>query len=782
MSRKSKHNCLARILGGCILAMLLSACSVTKYVPDGEYLLDNVELKYSAPKISTTELTPYLKQQPNFRVFGLARLRLRTYCLSGRDTSKRRNRWLRRVGEPPVIYDDYSTIKTDKQLEQYFKQKGYLNAEVHDSVTYNGKKITVYYLVEEHEPYRLRNIENDFHNDTTLGSLFTRDRFSTTKLATGNLFDTDVLNAERDRLTDIARKNGYYYFTKDYISYTADSSLRSNQVDIKLVLKPYMQQNADGTSQEVMHPRYRIRDVNVLTLPRSTSSVKSFGSYDSTSINDNIHIFYEKKPLIRKMFIDNNLKIRPGTWYNTRWLSQTYNRFSGLGIVRSAEISYYDPKTEDHLLDCNVVLRPNKTNAFSLDLEGTNSSGDLGFAVTGTLQNKNLFRGSELLSLKGRFAEEAATGSKLSDVWNDRVTEYGVELSLKLPQFVFPFLSQKFRRRINASTEFTLAYNDQNRTEYTRKIFTAEGKYAWTAKRYYNFTVDAFNINYVYLPWVSADFENRYSDAKYSVLRESYKDHLILSAGASLNYNNNDSKRKLNHQSVRVSYESAGNLLFLLANVFKFPQDSSTSGKGYKVADIPFSQYEKGEFDYAYNHYINEKNRIVFHGKLGLEYPYANDLMVPFEKRFFGGGANGVRGWSVRTLGPGGYNPENDRDFVSQSGNMELVLNAECRSKLFWILEGAAFVDAGNIWNLRNYEYQHGGTFYIDQFYKQIALACGLGLRFDFTYFICRFDLGMKCYDPATTEKGKPVNRQWFRSYPDWNDRFALHFAIGYPF
>ena len=775
MNTNPKHIFAVRCLVGFVLTFLLASCSVTKYVPDGQYLLDQTTIQTSAPNMNSQELESYLTQRPNFRVFGMSRLRLLTYSLSGRDTTKRRNRWLRRMGEPPVLYDEFQKARSEKRLEQFFKTKGYLNAQVRDSVVLKDKKARVFYLVTENEPYRIRNIIYDYHNDTVIGNLVKHNRFSTTKLVSGSLFDTDVLDEERERVTGIVRRNGYYYFTKDDVSYLADSALRSHEVDLTLLVKPYHTPTLDGISQETNHPRFTIRNVNVLTLPRSTSSVRNHSDYDSLSINDNIFVFYEKKPLVRKKVLANSLRIVPGMWYNSFFVNQTYTRLSGLGIVRSAEISFSDPKTGDNQLDCNVVLVPNKPHSFSLDLEGTNSSGDLGFAVTGMLQHKNLFRGSELLSLKGRFAEEAVTNNskEFTDMLKKRVKEYEGELSLKLPQFVFPFLSNSFRRRVNSTTEFTLAYNDQERPEYTRKILTAGGKYNWVARRFYNMTIDAFNLNYVYLPWISDAFNMRYADPKYSVLRESYSDHLILATGFTMAYNNQASKLRLNKKSYRFSYESAGNLLYGLARIFDFKKENDT----YVVGDIPFSQYQKAEFEYAYNRFIDDKNRVVFHAKIGGEYPYLNANTVPFEKKFFGGGANGVRGWSVRTLGPGSYEPENPEDFVSQSGNLELTLNAEYRSKLFWLFEGAAFVDAGNIWNLRDYKFQHEGTFYIDKFYKQIALAYGLGLRCDFTYFLIRFDLGMKAYDPALSG----TNRWRYRNIT-WHDDFAFHFAIGYPF
>lgn len=778
---RNYSNILVRLFVFIGLAVLLAACSVTKYVPEGQYLLDQVDIRTNAPGMKSTELESYLTQRPNFRAFGMARLRLGTYSLSGRDTSKRRNRWLRRMGEPPVLYDEYQTLRSDKKLEQYFKTKGYLNAEVYDSVVYDGKKVKVIYVVEENIPYRIRNISYDYHNDTLLGSLIKRNRFSTSKLESGNLFDTDVLNSERDRIANIARRNGYYYFSKDYVSYIADSSLRSHQVDLTLLLKPYVIKADDENVQETQHPRYMIGNVNILTLPMSNSLAKPLDTYQSDSIGTNERLYYEKRPLLRPKMVRNNLRVIPGMWYNSGFVNQTYTRFSGLGIIRSAEITFRDLKTEDHQLECNVLLAPNKAHSFSLDLEGTNSSGDLGAAITGMLQHRNLFHGSELLTFKARGACEEVTGKSRDKSFEEKlIWEFDASTSLTFPQFVFPFLSNNFRRRVNNSqTEFALAYNDQRRWEYDRRIFTASDKYAWTARRFYTYSIDALNINYVDVHDVRGDFRKRYKDPKYSVLLESYNDHLIVSSGASMVYDNQSSKLRLDKRMFKVSVEFAGNALYGLGKMFDFEQvlDTTTHSQRYAIAGVPFAQYVKGVGEFAFNKFLDEKNRIVFHGRLGVEVPYGNAYTVPFEKRFFGGGANGVRGWSVRTLGPGSALFDKE-DFVSQSGNIELTLNTEYRSKLFWIMEGAAFLDAGNIWNIRDYDFAPGGVFDVKNVWKQIALSYGLGVRFDFKYFLCRLDMGMKCYDP----KEEPGREKWRFSNIKWKDDFALHFAIGYPF
>lgn len=759
-----------------LLTLLVSSCRVTKYVDDGKYLLDAVDIETDVPNINGTDLEVYLAQQPNFKVFGLTRLRLNTYNLSGRDTSKKRNRWIRSLGEPPVIYDEFQTKKSDKKLQDYFKARGYLNCTVRDSVVLKDKKAKVYFLVDEKEPYHVRNLSFDYHADTMLGNILRDYKFSTTKLSQGMLFDSDVLNEERSRLAQIARRRGYYYFNKDNISYLADSALGSHEVDLTLVLRPYYLKLPSGDLQETPHTRYTIRNVNFLTLKKSNSKAMPLEVYDKDTIKEGEFLYFEHKPVLREKVLDENLRIYPGLWYNESYVSRTYSKMSRLGIVRSTDISFTDLKNDEHQLDCNVVITPNKVHSFSLDVEGTNSAGDLGFAVTGGLQHRNLFRGGEVLALKARVAEEAVSSSsyKISDILSDHVLELDGEVSLTFPRFVFPFLSSSFRKKINASTKFTLAYDRQERPEYNRVISTAGVKYQWTQRRYYNYALDLFNLNYVNLPWISREFLNEYSDPKYSVLMYSYSNHFIVSSGFSLSFNNDANTRVKDKYAYKFSFESAGNLFYLLSRHGNWSMDSTGH---YEFLDIPYSQYVKGEFEYSYNKYLDEKNNLVMHARVGLEVPYGNSETVPYEKRFFSGGANAVRGWSVRTLGPGSYSSPYSSDFVSQSGNIELTMNLEYRSDLFWRFKGAAFIDAGNIWNIRNYEFQPEGTFYLNEFYKQIALAYGLGLRCDFTYFLVRMDLGMKTYNPALSGSDK-----WRFHNITWSDDFAFHFAIGYPF
>ncbi len=274
------------------------------------------------------------------------------------------------------------------------------------------------------------------------------------------------------------------------------------------------------------------------------------------------------------------------------------------------------------------------------------------------------------------------------------------------------------------------------------------------------------------MPWISSTFRKEYldnADSRNSILRYNYEDLFIMKFGFGMSFNNGNSAYKFN-------VESSGNLLNCISSLAGSKKNSSGQ---YTLFNIAFAQYVKGDFDFTRLLRIDNNNNIALHVGFGIAYPYGNSKILPFEKRYFSGGANSVRGWSVRGLGPGKFKgTDGSIDFINQTGDVKLDMNLELRSFLFWKIYGAAFIDAGNIWTLRNYEEQPGGQFRIDDFYKQIAVAYGIGIRFNFDFFILRFDMGMKAVNPAYDS-----NEEHFAVFhPKFSRDFAFHFAVGLPF
>ncbi|MCM1075864.1 MAG: BamA/TamA family outer membrane protein [Bacteroides sp.] len=768
----------------CIL--LLAGCSSTRHVPQGSYLLDDVKIVIDGTKeVSAAELNNYLKQHPNHEVLGFWKLQLNTYNLSGRDSSKWYNRWVRRMGQAPVIYSESLTDASVKQLKQALVNRGFLEAmvEVDTFPDTDGKKIDLVYRVTANEPRRISSIAYDIP-DTVIGRIVLEDSALFT-LQPGHRFDRDKLDAERTLITQRLRDHGYYSFTKEYITFYADTSELSKDVDLTLTVRPprVMHGGKMVADSTMHHKRYYINKVLFITNGSTPGSVTpdSGTEADTVSYKD-IHVVYGHDHYINPGALRQKCFLIPGNIYRATDIDRTYEALSRLGILKSINIELVPAGESDgkYLLNAYIMLSRNKKQSITLDVEGTNSEGDLGFGIGATYQHRNLARGSQLLTARFRMNYESLSG-KFNGLINDRYTEYAGEVGITFPKFEFPFASQRLRERLNVSTEFALSFNYQERPEYTRIIAGAAWKYKWAnrsnTRRHY---FDLVDINYVYLPESTNNFLDQIAPDN-PLLRYSYEDHFIMSMG----YRYYKTNKRIPASNLRVqtvqpvvytfraSVETAGNLLYAISSV----TDSRRHDGAYRVFGINYSQYVKSEIDYAVTRNLNDRHAVAFHAGFGIGVPYGNSTVLPFEKRFYAGGANGVRGWSVRTLGPGSYDSRNSvSDFINQCGDIRFDTSVEYRAKLFWVLEGAAFIDAGNIWTIHNYENQPGGMFHFNTFWKEIALAYGLGLRFDFTYFLLRFDLGLKARNPARGQEGWPL------IHPDWHRDATFHFAVGYPF
>ena len=507
----------------------------------------------------------------------------------------------------------------------------------------------------------------------------------------------------------------------------------------------------------------------------TSGSLKGVDSLRSGGVN----FFYKDKLFLRPQVISDYNYLQSGKLYRNRDVQSTYSALGRLNILKYSNIRFReDLEADSAYLDAYVMLTRNKNKSLSFEIEGTNSAGDLGAAASVAYSHRNLFKGSETFTIKLRGAYEAVTG--LEGYANSNYLEYGVETSLSFPEFMFPFLSSDFRRRSRATSEVTVKYNWQIRPEFERTLASAGWSYRW-GKRGATHRFDVFDLNYIYMPYRSETFREYldYMDERNPLLRYSYEDLFIVRLGYTYTYNSSGATTlktsQRNSYSIRFNIEESGNLLYLFSRMIN---GSPKNGEAYQMANISFAQYVKTDFDYAKNFMIDDRNALVFHVGLGVAVPYGNSKSLPFEKLYFSGGANSVRGWSVRSLGPGGYRGDsNSLDYVNHTGDIKLDLNLEYRTHLFWKLNGAAFVDAGNVWTIRNREMQPEGLFKFNRFYKQLAVAYGLGLRFDLDFLIIRFDGGMKAINPMYTGRDRyPIIS------PNFKRDFAFHFAVGYPF
>ena len=730
-----------------LLSLLIAGCSTSKYIPEKAYLLEGVEIHSDVKDFNVSTLVPYIRQKANSKWFSLFKIPLGTYSISGRDSTKWLNRTLKKMGEAPVIFDSTQARLSVEDLRNALKNMGYMHASVDFYTKTKGKRLTAIYNLHLGKPYTINEVNYDIEDSAIakilqnyIRQLSKKDKKSLV-LSKGSTFTLQKLEDERKRITDILLDSGYYKFHKDFIQFDADTASTENDVNITLHLLKF---RSSSGSPETDHPRYTIRKI-------------SFTSDQG-------------KLQLRRSVLDNATQLKEGQPYNYSALEDTYRNFGRLSAVRYTNIQFREvPDTT--LLDCDIQLNTSKPSTIAFQPEGTNTAGDLGAAMSITYQNRNIFRGSELFSAELRGAYEAITG--LEGYNDENFVEWSAETRLQFPRFIAPFVSKEMRRRSTASSELSLSWDMQNRPEFHRRVFSAAWRYRWSSPdRHINYRLDVPEINYVYMPWISETFKHDYLDSvsnRNAILRYNYEDLFIMKVGFGLTYTNGT-------DAMRFNIETAGNLLNSLSGGLRFSRNSSGQ---HTLFGIAYAQYAKFDFDYTHLITFDEHNSLALHTDFGIAYPYGNSTVLPFEKRYFSGGANSVRGWSVRELGPGSYKGKNGRiDFINQTGDMKFDLNAEYRTYLFWKFNGAAFIDAGNIWTLRDYPDQPGGQFKWNKFYKQIAVAYGLGLRLNFGYFILRFDMGMKAINPAYSNS----HEHYAIIHPDFSRDFTFHFAVGMPF
>jgi len=614
--------------------------------------------------------------------------------------------------------------------------------------------------------------------DKELADLLEKDSLSQL-LRPHDIFDLDVLNAERQRIATFLKNRGYYKFSEDFVSFQADSNFFNKQVDLTVTIEnPVV---SSENTQLAKFEKYKIRNYIVSPTYKTFELAGDVPEQKTDTLKEQNYLFV----------YNNRLRYKPALFYNTNRLTdsayyclqnaeKTYRAFNRLKQFKLINISFNEVASTANdtvpLLDCKMQLSPLPRQNFSVDVEGTNSSGNLGVAGTLNYQQRNVFGGAEIFDIQLRGARERQALTNYT--FNTR--EFGVETGLTIPKFL-SFIKGKgmFSFQI-PETKFSIGYNYQKRPDYTRTITNLKFGYNWKTNEYMTHTLNLVDLNYVHLYDQDSTFINKISDL---YIKSSFTDHLILASNYSWVFNTQNINKREDYEYYRVNIESAGGLLSLysmLVNKAKTYETDTVTNKTssyYEILRTRFAQYLRGDFEYRYGHMISKSSSIVGRAFVGLGVPFGNFNVLPFEKKYFTGGANGIRAWQVRSLGPGSYKMASDV-YPNQSSDIKLEANLEYRFKLFWRMEGAFFTDAGNIWAINYKDNREGAVFLFDRFYKQIAVGSGFGLRFDFTYFLFRLDLGVKVRDPSLPEGKRFIPGNYQLS----SNQFNFSFAIGYPF
>lgn len=689
------------------------------------------------------------------------------------------------IGEKPSVYDSVQTVKSLEQIRLYMQTKGFYES----TVTYTKKerrhKTFVTYNIKAGTPIRIGTIDYKIDDDTIAKYVLLDTAASLIK--TGGVLDVDVLQNERSRISDALKQIGYYNFRKDYIEYTVDTLIGNHQADIVLEVLPVTMENG----KTARHRRFYISNINVYPNYDATKEILDYDNY-----YDNMRTYYSRgggsAPPVTFYYQPDTFRIKPrvitkeifvkaGELYNQSSVTDTYKHLSAFNVFKMVEVNFDDHTMSKDSLNCNIYLTPSKPQEFVYGIGATNTSGNIGASFSNTYRNKNIFNGAETFDLRYLMSWESQTSfNGEQNAFDLNTQEYGLESRLYFPRMLAPRFLRMWTREKTPRTNISLMLNYRRRPDYTRSMINLNLNYQFADNKYLSSTVTPVrlssikisNADQAFLDWLDRLF-----------IKDSYQDHFILGSGYSFVFNNQSAGKRSYHY-VKFNLSWAGNMLTLASRALHREKNENGSYDA-PLMHTTYAQFVKTDVDYR--HYLRTigSNIMVFRMFAGLGIPYGNINFMPFTEQYFSGGANSLRAWQIRSVGPGSFDNSAavgiNSKYPNMTSDMKLEANLEYRFKLFWVVEGAWFFDAGNIWSINRDDKREGGDFDVKRFYKEIAVGSGLGLRLDFDFFLFRADFGLKLRDPSLKE-----GERWLakndHSFIFRGSNWAFCLGIGYPF
>lgn len=761
---------------------LLSACNVSRSIPENEYLLSKNTIKIDKSGFSES-INSIIKQKPNRKILGVFRFHLGVYNLANKGNENGFKRWLKNaVGEQPVLLDTGLTRKSREQIQIFMQNNGYFNAQVTDSTRYHKHQAGVSYYVTTGAPYIVRNINYEIPDKQVAGIVLADT--AECRVKAGSIYSSGQLQKERERISANLRKKGYYFFNPLYISFLVDSGLKSNQVDIQMILKNPLAETKDTLASpdiEQAHRRNYIQEVIVELdydpLSAGDSSRKDTTTFEGLKMVASFPVALQYVP----RHISEHIFIRPDSLFSQADVDLTYRRLSDLGIFRFVNIRFefgtvqtdFDKKVIP--LRCYILLAPQPRQEFKLEVEGTNNGGNFGVAGNLVYRNKNIFKGAETFTFRVKGGLEIqqnfgdTTYESIRQLGFFNAYELGPEVSINFPRALWPFRSNN-KRVDNPTTSLSLGYNQQNRPEYFRQLVNLSYYFTKRLSRFSRIYLYPAEINYLNVTLDPA-FTRQLLELQDFNIIFGYVDQFISNGRISYVFNNQDLSLRKAHFYFRANLEFAGNSLYLAKRI---DGQRPTTQQPLEVFNVKFAQYVRPDVDlrlYKPLGLVNSSFAARF--ATGLGFSYGNSNSLPFEKSFFAGGPIDIRAWRTRQLGPGANRKD---DIFERFGDIKIISSLEYRFDIYKKIKGAIFSDAGNIWLLRFSEFRPDGYFRVQTFLNQVALGSGVGLRFDLSFFIIRLDGAIQMRDPA-----QPAGERWVLKSKRFSD-ITYNFAIGYPF
>lgn len=772
-----------------LISLLSYSCNVTRKLPSGKYLLskNTINISYAdtiprSEKVSPSELTRFipLAQTPNKKVLG-GDFFLWIYNMSDTAKNNKFNKFLRRIGEPPVIYDSTALAQISKEMKLYMAAKGYFNATITDTVRYKKRKASVNYRVTADAPYIIKSIDYKF-NDESLRPIILSDS-TKSLIKVGNTLNRMTMDSERSRIASVLEDLGYYQFSSANVRYSVDTLGLNNQAKVTIIV------NKSNLSGELQNNKiYRIRNIYVNTNYEPHVGVDTI-KYDTVNMGG-LNFIYQRggKRNIKPDVMARSITIYPNVIYSKEEINYTSANISNLKFFKSASILFSEvaSKDEDYVhyikgdgidtladtpegyIDCTILCSPTKRQNYRADFEISTNSNYTGISLTLGYGNRNIFKRAEQMNLNATAAYDFMRSKSKRDSY-----EFGISASLAFPRLAAPKFTNRYRNLFRTSTSIDLSYSSQRRPDYDRTLLNASFGYNWTSNKLFSYTFKPLNISLIRVPWIRDEF---LEDIENPYLRNSYQSQMIFGMFGSFKFTTQNTGRQ-NNYTVRVNTETSGNFLDLMTTLFDSKKNANVEEQYYKVFGIRYAQYFRTDLDFSYKYTIGSKssNAIVYRFFVGGGYAYGNTKSIPFERMFYAGGSNSMRGWQIRTLGPGGTPQVSSSNYPNQVGDIRLETNLEGRFGIWGPLNGAVFLDLGNVWSNGVGEKNQEARFKWDKFYKQLGLNTGLGVRLDFGFFVLRVDWGIQLHNP-----GWEAGHRWIRDFRF--DNTAVHFGIGYPF
>ena len=729
-----------------ILIIVLSfaaACSTTAMLPEDELRLsENKVTVINAPGYNASSLQPYIKQKANTYIIGKWQPFLYVYnWQNGRNGAW--DRLCRKLGQAPVVYDEGQVMPSVRSMLNHLEYEGWYGSRIETREVENLKKreVKVLYDVELGHRFPLREVKYTARN-SRLDSLMHADSLNFT-LKSGGFLSQEALEAESERIAQYFRNNGYWGFSKNQFFFYADTTTTPGVADLFVNVENHTRNESEEMARE---PRqYHIGNVSLVP---------------------------QRGMRIRQSFLYNLNQLKPGEMYSEEKINSIYSRFSSIPFFSSVNMMLRQSSVYSSAVDCGIFIQQGKLQSVKLNLEGSfNSIGLLGVAPSLSYSHKNIFGGGEVLTLgfRGNFQFMLRNPT--------RATEFAVNTGLSLPWYP-EFISRK-QNIFLPQQDIKFSYNYQNRPEYTRRIARGTYGFSWNVDKHWFWQLNPVQLSAVNTSRIEDGFIGNITDP---YLRNAFRSHIDLGGGATVYYTTNSTVNpKTSYWYARFKFDVSGNLLSMFNGTGMYGEGDGNF-KEKQIFGLPYAQFARGELQVVENIRLGEEDQfaLVFRQLAGLGYAYGNSLSLPFDQLFYAGGANSLRGWRARAVGPGSAPRDSSFAIANQSGDMHLEANLEFRFPMFWKLQGALFLDAGNVWNIGRADIDGQsrdprGLFSFRDLARSTALNWGLGVRVDFGLVLIRFDMGMRIYDPL---------RQDWMGINDWvaDGQSAFHFGIGYPF